>query len=176
MAAAAIHRLFNPATWVGAILYGILILALAIAAAKLVRVWSHRIATRSDLRIDQTAVNFIGQFLQLFCFLLAVIVYADLVPALNQVGSAMLASAGVISLVVGLAAQNTLGQLIAGIALLLYRPFSIGDVLVVTAQTMKETGIVREFTLGYTKLETEDGRWLVVPNSVMASMIIVKVK
>jgi small-conductance mechanosensitive channel len=170
------HRLFDPTTALGALLYGILILALAIAMARLVRAWTRRIARLSDLGIDQTAVTFLGQFLQLCCFLLAIIIYAHIVPALNHVGSAMLASAGVVSLVIGLAAQNTLGQLISGVSLLLYRPFRIGDVLMINVPTGKETGTVREFTLGYTKLETEDGRWIIVPNSIMASTIIIRVK
>lgn len=176
MASIAIHHLLDPTTVVGAILYGILIFVLAVVAGRLVQSWTRRIATRPELGVDPTAVNFLGQFLRLFCFLLAVILYAHIVPSLNHVGSAMLASAGVVSLVIGLAAQNTLGQLIAGIALLLYRPFRIGDVLVVTAPTGKETGTVREFTLGYTKLQTEDARWIIVPNSVMASTTIVRVK
>lgn len=102
--------------------------------------------------------------------------YAHLVPALQRLGEAMLASAGVVSLVIGLAAQNTLGNLIAGFSLLLYRPFAIGDILTLSAPTGKETGTVKEFTLGHTKLMTDDGRWIIVPNSIMASNIIVRIK
>ncbi|HTW94459.1 MAG TPA: mechanosensitive ion channel family protein, partial [Tepidisphaeraceae bacterium] len=138
--------------------------------------WGRRIAARSDLGVDQTALRFVSQLMQLFCFVLAAIFYAHLVPFLHQVGTAMLASAGVASLVIGLAAQNTLGQIIAGISLLLYRPFGIGDVLTVSAPTGRETGIVKEFTLGYTKLLTEDGRWIIVPNSVMMTTVIIRNK
>jgi small conductance mechanosensitive channel len=53
------------------------------------------------------------------------LIYVHLIPTLRHVGTALLASAGVISLVVGIAAQNTLGQLIAGLALLFYRPFEM---------------------------------------------------
>jgi small conductance mechanosensitive channel len=168
--------LWNPSSVLGAVLYGVVLLVLAFSTAKLVRAWSRRIMARSDLGIDPTAVNFLGQLLQLFCFFAAVILYAHIVPSLNHIGSAMLASAGVVSLVIGLAAQNTLGQIIAGIALLLYRPYGIGDVLIVNAPTGKETATVKEFTLGYTKLQTEDGRWIIIPNSIMASNIIIRVK
>jgi small-conductance mechanosensitive channel len=68
-----------------------------------------------------------------------------------------------------LAAQNTLGNLIAGISLLLYRPFKTGDRLQVTAPTGLETGVVESLNLGYTILKTDDNRRVVVPNSVMAS-------
>ena len=81
----------------------------------------------------------------------------------------MLTSIGMISLILGFAAQNTLGNLIAGISLLLYRPFKLGDRLQVIAPTGLETGTVESLTLGYTLLKTDDNRRVVVPNSVMAS-------
>jgi small conductance mechanosensitive channel len=169
------HDFVDPSHAIGAVVYGVLLLVAAIVSARLVRRWSRGIGRHSDLGIDPTALNFIGQLLQVGCFVLAALVYAHIVPALDRLGTAMLASAGVVSLVIGLAAQNTLGQLIAGIALLLYRPYGIGDVLVMNVPTGTETGTVKEFTLGYTKLQTKDGRWLIVPNSIMASTTIVRV-
>ena len=77
------------------------------------------------------------------------------------------------SIVLGLAAQNTLGNLIAGMTLLLYRPFQVGDRVQVTAPTGLETGIVEAITLGYTMLRTGDNRRIVVPNSVMANQVTV---
>jgi small-conductance mechanosensitive channel len=71
--------------------------------------------------------------------------------------------------VVGLAAQSTLGNLIAGISLILYRPFKVGDRLQVTAPSGLETGLVVSIDLGYTILRTADQRFLVIPNSNIAS-------
>ena len=51
---------------------------------------------------------------------------------LRGLGTAWLTSAGVAAVVVGLAAQNTLGNLIAGVSLVLYRPFHLGDHLQVS--------------------------------------------
>jgi small-conductance mechanosensitive channel len=84
-------------------------------------------------------------------------------------GNAGLASVGVLSIVAGLAAQNTLGNLIAGISLLLYRPFNVGDRLQVMAPTGLETGEIESLSLGYTIIKTDDNRRVVVPNSIMAS-------
>ena len=91
------------------------------------------------------------------------------IPALQALGTAWLASVGVVSVVLGLAAQNTLGNLIAGISLLLYRPFNLGDHVQVTAPTGLETGVVESLNLGYTILRTPDNRRVVIPNSAMAS-------
>ena len=62
---------------------------------------------------------------------------------------------------------------IAGTALLLYRPFRVGDRLQIDAPTGTELGTVESLTLGYTVLQTFDKRRIVVPNSVMVSQITV---
>jgi small conductance mechanosensitive channel len=119
--------------------------------------------------VDRTTVKFLAQLAQALVYFFAFISYAHLVPSLAHLGTAWLASVSVISVIVGLAAQNTLGNLIAGISLLLYRPFNVGDRLQVTAPTGLETGEVESLNLGYTVLRTDDNRRIVVPNSAMAS-------
>ncbi|MGA2581651.1 MAG: mechanosensitive ion channel family protein [Tepidisphaeraceae bacterium] len=171
-----LHEILDPNRPWGALLLAGIFLAVALFAAKLLRFWTRRLASHSTTLIDQTTVSYFGRFAQLICFLAAAIMYAHLIPALQRLGEALLTSAGVVSLVIGLAAQNTLGNLISGVSLLLYRPFSLGDVLTINTPTGKETGTVKEFSLGYTKLMTEDGRWIIVPNSSIASNIIIRVK
>jgi len=77
--------------------------------------------------IDRTAARFLMQLAQAAVYAIAAILYAHLVPVLRAIGTAMLTGAGIVSVILGLAAQSTLGNLIAGIALLLYRPFRVGD-------------------------------------------------
>lgn len=168
--------LFDPSHATGAAIIGALILIAAIIVAKLIGIWTRRLGQHPQPLVDPTVVSYLGRLFQVICFIAAVIIYAHIVPALHRFAVTMLASAGLVSLVIGLAAQNTLGNMIAGLSLLLYRPFAIGDVLTLNTPTGKETGAVREFTLGYTKLMTEDGRWIIVPNSVIASNIIIRVK
>ena len=76
-----------------------------------------------------------------------------------------------ISIVVRFAAQNTIGNLISGFLILLYRPFEIGDEVIVNAPTGKETGVVESLTLGYTSLRTEDHRRIIIPNNIMATQV-----
>ena len=123
--------------------------------------------------MDRTTVHFLGQLAQIGVYLFAFISYAHLVPALAHLGTAWLAGASVISVIIGLAAQNTLGNLIAGVSLVLYRPFKVGDRLQVTAPTGLETGNIESVNLGYTILKTDDNRRIVVPNSLIASQTIV---
>ena len=84
---------------------------------------------------------------------------------------ALLAGAGVASVVIGLAAQSTLGNLVAGVSMTIYRPFRLGDTLQVATPTGTEIGSVEHISLGYTTLRVQDGRFVVLPNSLAASQV-----
>jgi small-conductance mechanosensitive channel len=160
----------NPAQPIGALVYAVVFALLAWLAGRALRLAVQRVLARDKrAHVDRTAVNFLAQLAQIGVWLFAFISYAHLVPALARLGTAWLASVGVISVVLGLAAQNTLSNLIAGISLVLYRPFKVGDRLQVTAPTGLETGVVESLDLGYTVLKTDDNRRVVVPNSAIAS-------
>jgi len=163
-------NIINPATIEGAIVYGIVFLICALIVNRMLHLAVERVITRgSRLHIDRTRVKFVSQLIQIIIYIVAFFMYARLIPALSNLGNAGLASVGVLSVVAGLAAQNTLGNLIAGISLLLYRPFNVGDRLQVTAPTGLETGEIESLSLGYTIIKTDDNRRVVVPNSIMAS-------
>ncbi len=160
----------SPQTPLGALLYALVFGFFAWLIGRALRLAIKRVLARdTHAYVDRTTVNFLAQLAQIGVWLFAFISYAHLVPALSSLGTAWLASVSVISVIVGLAAQNTLGNLIAGISLLLYRPFKVGDRLQVTAPTGLETGIVESLNLGYTVLKTDDNRRVVIPNSTMAS-------
>ena len=93
------------------------------------------------------------------------------IPALQSMGTALLAGVSVASIVIGLAAQSTLSNLIAGVVLIVYRPFNPGDRIQLAAPTGLEIAYVKDITLGYTMLETSDQQRIVVPNSQIASQI-----
>jgi small-conductance mechanosensitive channel len=78
------------------------------------------------------------------------------------------------SVIVGFSAQTTLGNLVAGISLILYKPFRCGDRLQVTAPTGLETGEVEDISLGYTILKTADQRRIVIANGQMAQQTMMK--
>jgi small conductance mechanosensitive channel len=154
----------------GALVYALLFGVAAWFIGRALRLAVQRVLARDKgAYVDRTTINFLAQLAQMGVYIFAFICYAHLIPALAGLGTAWLASVSVISVIVGLAAQNTLGNLIAGISLLLYRPFKVGDRLQVTAPTGLETGVVESLNLGYTVLKTDDNRHVVVPNSAMAS-------
>jgi small-conductance mechanosensitive channel len=77
----------------------------------------------------------------------------------RNIGISLLASAGFLTAIIGLAAQRTLTSLFAGIQIAFAQPIKIGDVVVIE----KESGIVEEITLSYVILKLGDKRRLVIP-------------
>jgi small conductance mechanosensitive channel len=162
----------KPGTPFGALFYALVFLIGAWLGARALRLSIARLLKRDEHRgIDHTVAFFLVQLAQIGVYVLAFIFYAHLIPVLHNLGTVLLTSAGVASVVIGLAAQNTLGNVIAGISLLLYRPFVVGDRVQVSAPTGHEMGVVESITLGYTTLKTYDNRRVVVPNSAMASQV-----
>ena len=160
----------DPSTVRGAVLYAMVFAFFAWLVGRTLR-WAVQRVLANDKHdhLDIMAVRFVARLVRYCVYVFAFISYAHFVPALSGLGTASLTSISVITVIVGLAAQNTLGNLVAGISLLLYRPFKLGDRLQVTAPTGLETGTVESLTLGYTLLKTDDNRRVVVPNSLMAS-------
>jgi len=162
--------LADPATLQGGFLFAVFFTFLAWIIGRALRVAVQRLlAHDKHEHLDLMAVKFFAKLARYAVYVFAFAAYAHFIPALSGLGAASLTSIGMISLIVGFAAQNTLGNLIAGISLLLYRPFKLGDQLQVMALTGLETGTVESLTLGYTLLKTDDNRRVVVPNSLMAS-------
>ena len=160
----------DPATLQGAALFAVVFAFFAWLFGRALRLAVQRLlAHDKHARVDLMAVKFLAKLTRYGVYIFAFIAYAHFVPALSGLGSASLTSISLITVIVGLAAQNTLGNLVAGISLLLYRPFKLGDRLQIIAPTGLETGTVENLTLGYTLLRTDDNRRVVVPNSLMAS-------
>ncbi len=166
--------ILSPTHFVGA---AALLVVAILAAALLSRLFNgamHRLQEDGKrAHLDQMSVLFASQLGRLFIWLVVLMVYAHLVPSLHRLGTALLASVSIVSIVVGMAAQTTLGNLIAGVSLLLYRPFSIGDRLQVNTPAGVEVGAVESVTLGYTILRTFDNRRIVMGNSLIASQVMI---
>ncbi len=86
-------------------------------------------------------------------------------PSARTAGASVLASAGLISLVAGLAAQSVLGNFFAGVQLAFSDAIRIGDVVVVDA----EWGRIEEITMTYVVVHVWDDRRLILPSTRFTS-------
>lgn len=82
-------------------------------------------------------------------------------PEVRTIGASLLASAGVVSIIAGLAAQSTLGNVFAGMQLAFSDAIRVDDVVIVEG----EWGLIEEITLTYVVVKIWDDRRLVVPST-----------
>ncbi|GAB3705515.1 mechanosensitive ion channel family protein [Halorubrum pallidum] len=80
----------------------------------------------------------------------------------------LLVGAGFLGIVLGMAARQTLGSLIAGFVLMFSRPFEIGD----WVEIGDEEGFVTDITIMNTHMRNFDGEYVVVPNDLVSQQAI----
>ena len=94
------------------------------------------------------------------------------VTVLNQIGvqvAPLIAGLGIAGIAIGFAAQDTVQNLIAGVTILLDRPFRVGD----NIELMDTFGTVEEITLRTTRVRTLDNQMAILPNAkVIAEKIL----
>lgn len=158
----------DPTTLAGAILYAVLFILIGWGVIRSIRLLVDG-AIRRDHRgiIDRTTVRFFVQFVRVTTYVVALTAYFHVIPDLRSLGTFLLAGVSVTSVVFGLAASNTLSNLIAGVSLLLYFPYRVGDTLRVQVAGSIETAKIESINLGYTQLRSQEGMALIVPNSVL---------
>jgi small conductance mechanosensitive channel len=161
----SIDRLLELLLQKGALFLGrAAIVLVAFTVAWVLASWAQRVVLRSfeRTRVDATVVRFLASAVRY------VLLIAALVSCLSGFGitttsfAAVLGAAGI---AVGLAFQGTLSNFAAGLMLLLFRPFKVGDTIKVGAHT----GTVKALELFSTVLATGDNRRVVLPNSALSN-------
>lgn len=111
-------------------------------------------------RLDETLVKFGAKATRAAILVIVGIAVLGVVGIQTASFVAVLATAG---LAIGLAFQGTLSNFSAGIMLLIFRPFKIGNVVLVAG----ETGKVAEIAMFTTIIDTPDNRRIIIPNSAI---------
>ncbi len=130
------------------------------------RRWQTR-KTRKPL--DETSTKFILRIVTTIVYILGAASILSLIPALEKIGTSILASAGILAMAVGLASQEALSNFVGGIFIIIGKPFRIGDYIELDS---KIVGTVTEITLRHTVIRCTDNRLVLVPNSKINSSAI----
>jgi small-conductance mechanosensitive channel len=144
--------LIGAATW--------LLVAVLLAAEEAVAAY-YTVDTPDNLRARKivTQVRILRRIATAILIVLAVGLVLLQYEPFRELGTGILASAGIVGIVVGIAAQRTLADLIAGIQIALTQPIRVDDVVIVEG----EFGWVEEITLTYVVVRVWDRRRIVMP-------------
>lgn len=122
--------------------------------------WAKRLVRRTlekSGRVDPTLTSFLGSLARYL------VVAFTLIAILGRFGvqtASLVAVLGALGLAIGLALQGTLADVAAGVLLLFFRPFKLGDFVDVGGIS----GSVKAMTLFSTELATPDNRMIIIPN------------
>lgn len=148
---------------IGLIAVGAWLLARLVRAGEDVLKDRFRVDVRDNLRARQvhTQVEIVRKVLLVVVGVVAVSAILMSFEQFRRLGTGLLASAGLAGLVIGLAAQRTLGNLLAGIQIAFTQPMRLDDVVIVE----EEWGWIEEITLTYVVVRIWDLRRMVLPIS-----------
>ncbi len=114
-------------------------------------------AIKANKRIDDTLAGFTSSFVK---YSIITIVVIAVLQMFGIQTTSLIAVLGAASLAIGLALQSTLASFAAGIMLLIFRPFRVGQ----NIQVAGFTGTVNDITIFTTELRTADNVQIIVPN------------
>ena len=117
------------------------------------------------LESEKTNYNFFKHTISFIFFMIATIGVFYTIPTLKELGLTLLASAGLIAAVLGLAAQQAFSNIISGVFIVIFKPFRVGDLV----EIAEKRGIVEDITLRHTVIKNVENKRLIIPNATISN-------
>lgn len=137
----------------------LIVRAIAGVGEAVIRLHPANVGDNLRARRIQTQTRVLARTVMFFVLLIGSASALMTFPGMRQIGTSLLASAGVAGLVAGIAARPVLGNLIAGLQIALSQPIRLDDVVIIEG----EWGRIEEITSMYVVVKIWDQRRLVVP-------------
>ena len=154
----------QPQNWVWGIWTVLVFIPVSRFVGHLMTTFETRVMSRTGTALDETALPMVNRFIR---FLVVAVGVLLALPQLGVTIAPLLGGAGVMGLALSFAAKDTLSNLIAGVLLIMDRPFQVGDRIELW-NAPNETGTwgdVIEIGLRATKIRNPDNLVVVVPNN-----------
>lgn len=158
--------------FIGRVLLIALTVIVMLIAVKITNRLFHRVTDhmKSVNKSGATLAAFLRYPILFLIYFAAFAIIVSSIPPINAAMNKLLAAGGVLAVVFGLAGQEALGSVAAGVMILAFRPFVIGDVVNVVSEGV--TGTVEEITLRHTVLRTIENKRVIIPNSTMNTSVV----
>jgi len=155
------------------ILFGVIVVVTIIIASIVNRYFLKRITkSKIDLKIDVTSFIFIKHLIVLTIYFIGIGWGLLILPITKGFAHTLLAGAGATTLILGLASQQILSNLMSGIFIILNKSFKINDVI----EIQGNKGKVNEINWHDTIIENENNDFVVIPNSLISNGLYKKMK
>jgi small conductance mechanosensitive channel len=128
-----------------------------------------RRVTGGDLDpVLETRLRFVRRFVEAVIIVVGLAIALSQFTALDRFAASILASSAIAAAVIGFAAQQTIGNIIAGVMLAVTQPIRIGD----RVSFEDHSGVVEDIRLTHTYLQTGTDARIIVPNGKLAGAVV----
>ena len=118
------------------------------------------------MHFDPTNYSFLQNAVSFLVFICATLLIFYRVPALHTIGKTLFAGAGIAAAVIGFASQEAFSNIISGVFIVIFKPFSVGDYIKLLSN--QQIGVVEDITIRHTVIKSIENRRIVIPNSVIS--------
>lgn len=147
------------------------VLGISFILAQLVRRALDKLVPQgAPAEFDTAHIRFAKHFTVGFIYFIGTGIAISMIPPLRSIAFSLLASTGVLTLVIGFASQQAFSNIISGLFLGIFKPFVIGNYVKLVKYGIE--GRVEDITLRHTIIKTAANKHLMIPNSVMNAEII----
>jgi len=136
-----------------------------IVAATSTNMWFKKsILKKIQHQYDPTSFKFLRYVAVFAIYFMGILFGIMAFPSLRGVAQTALGGAGVIAIVIGVASQEALANLVGGVFIISFKPFRVGDLIKVTDAMI---GNVTDITLRHTVIRNFENKMIVIPNSII---------
>ena len=160
----SLTSLLHLPTWFGRLVFIILVIVIMLAVVRVVnKAFRRTVDTMmQEGNENVTLISFARYVVLVGIYFAGGVVIVSSIPGASATLNALLASGGILAVIVGFAAQNTLNNVAGGVMILLFKPFVLGDY--VRYMDAGVSGTIEEITLRHTAIRTAENKRLIVPN------------
>jgi small-conductance mechanosensitive channel len=147
----------------------LLFAAVTIIVAQVIETLLERYLRQASIRLKVSPTKYLvlRRLVVAAVYITGVIILIYSTPQLQTLSVAIFTSVSIIGIIVGIAAQSTISNVIAGLAIVVFKPFGVGDFVTVRG----ESGFVEDITFRHTVIRLLDAH-MIVPNSTITSEVV----
>ena len=136
----------------------------------LIAYFLRRLCTRYIQKHVKVNAKFVNRIVKITLYTIAIYACLSLLTPFNDVLGKVWGSAGIIAVVLGFAAQESMGNFVNGILITTFKPFKIGDL--VKVNNGEYEGYVVDISLRDTVIQTYENTKVIIPNSTMNKAVL----
>jgi small-conductance mechanosensitive channel len=163
------NDLYDLNTPASILLRVLLFAAITIIAARVIETFLDRYLRQAAIKLRVSATKYIAlrRLVIAAVYVTGLIIIIESTPQLQSLSIAIFASVSIVGIIIGIAAQSTISNIIAGVAIVISKPFGVGDFITVRG----ESGFVEDITFRHTVIRLLDAH-MIIPNSSITSDVV----